>query len=68
MFQPFNVKVVTVLRYRARRDFALCPGQTLKRLRRTSYFPKMTQSPCDVPMKSSIGSDNHAFVREAINA
>ena len=36
--------------------------------RKTAYLPKITQSPCDVPMKNSIGNDNHAFVREAINA
>src|SRR6266850_7261384 len=34
----------------------------------TGYLPKITQSPCDVPMKSSNGSDSQAFVREAIKA
>ena len=32
------------------------------------YFPKITQSPCDVAMKNNIGSDNQAFVREAKKA
>lgn len=35
---------------------------------RRPYFPKITQSPCEVPMKSSIGSDSQALVREAMNA
>src|ERR1043166_2885150 len=30
--------------------------------------PKITQSPCDVPMKSNMGSDNQVLVREAMNA
>src|SRR3954452_14178147 len=34
----------------------------------SGYFPKITQSPCDVPMKNSIGSDSQVFVREAIKA
>lgn len=33
------------------------------------YFPlKISQSPCDVPMSSSMGSDNQALVREAMKA
>lgn len=32
------------------------------------YFPKMTQSPCEVPINSNIGNDNHAFVRDAMKA
>src|SRR6266550_6676216 len=33
------------------------------------YFPaKMSQSPCDVPMNKSRGSDNQALVREAMKA
>ena len=30
--------------------------------------PKISQSPWEVPMNSSIGSDSHAFVREAMKA
>jgi len=32
------------------------------------YFPKITQSPCDVPINKSNGSDNQVLVRDAINA
>src|SRR5215203_488730 len=34
----------------------------------SSYLPKITQSPCDVPMKNNIGSDSQVFVLEAIKA
>ena len=30
--------------------------------------PKIIQSPCDVPMSNSNGSDSQAFVREATKA
>ena len=33
-----------------------------------SYLPSITQSPCEVPINSSIGNDSHAFVRDAMNA
>ena len=33
-----------------------------------SYLPKMTQSPCDVPMKSNKGNESQALVREAMKA
>lgn len=32
------------------------------------YLPNITQSPCEVAINNSIGSDSHAFVRDAINA
>ena len=32
------------------------------------YLPKITQSPCDVPMNQSIGSDIQVFVLDAIKA
>ena len=32
------------------------------------YFPKITQSPCEVAMKSNIGSDSQVFVLEARKA
>src|SRR5215216_2937881 len=32
------------------------------------YLPKITQSPCEVAMKKSIGSDSQVFVREAMKA
>src|ERR1043165_1739818 len=32
------------------------------------YFPRITQSPWDVPMKKSIGSESQVFVREAMKA
>jgi hypothetical protein len=32
------------------------------------YFPRITQSPCDVPMNNNIGSDSQVFVREAMKA
>src|SRR5438105_15434422 len=35
----------------------------------TSYLPpKIIQSPCEVPINRSSGSDNQALVREAMNA
>ena len=33
-----------------------------------NYFPNITQSPCDVPMKSNSGSESQVLVREAMNA
>jgi hypothetical protein len=33
-----------------------------------NYFPRIIQSPCDVPINSNIGNDSHVFVRDAINA
>src|SRR5215217_9613479 len=33
-----------------------------------TYLPRITQSPCDVAMKNSIGNDSHVFVRDAMKA
>ncbi len=33
-----------------------------------TYFPKITQSPCDVPMNSNNGNDSQVLVRDAMNA
>ena len=35
---------------------------------KVDYLPKIIQSPWDVPIRSNIGSDNQALVRDAMKA
>ena len=63
---------------RARRGFGRNPAKpgskpllSLRNLRivRCAYLPpKISQSPCEVPINRSIGSESQAFVREATKA
>src|SRR2546423_1793621 len=48
----------------------LVPTELSQNVLGSNYFPplKISQSCDDVPMNKSIGSDNHALVREAIKA